>query len=581
MLRINSTPFLFRNSMPKYLSESDSIMHPYGIAILTISSDENIILSEANQEFLQLTSHDKDRLIGINLCENPTWNDEGQLWEAICGCLEDHKTTVIQWHFKCQDGPQSINCSIIPVSGQEKNLTTLTLILSDNSADIAFAEQIKKFNYYDKLTGLANKNYFNEAIETIFSENHPNGEIAVLLINILKFQRINESYGYDLGDTIIQKFASNLTTRIPSNALLARFDGDKFAILLVDDEMGKIQNEAQALADSLHHDMTIPVLAGEQEVHLSLTIGIAINSVSSLIDTSKLIQQAHIAMMRLNTTSQDRTLLYQPELQIRANSRLKMENDLREALLKKDMSLEYQPIISLNNGGLIGFEALCRWNHPTMGMISPIEFIPLAEESGLIIPLGKWVLREACISLQRWIDKYPNFSNLVMNVNVSGLQLLQDGFVSTTHEALLNAGLSGHQLCLEITETTLVENSEIVRDILLDLRALDIGLAIDDFGTGYSSLSYLNQFPVDTLKIDKSFVNRISATEDSYKIIHIISTLAQTLGMNVVAEGIEQEEQVKALKRLGCQTGQGFLFSRPLSFENAEKYIRTEATSLV
>lgn len=580
MLRINSTPFLFRNSTPKYLPELYNITRHYGIAILSVTDSETVTISEINTEFLHLTRQNKEALKGVNLYENQIWNDDGQLWNSICLSLSDQKTQVINWSFTSQNSPHSINASIVPTFGHGEKNASLTIILSDNSADLAFADQISKFNYFDRLTGLPNQNFLNERLESEFSENLSCGAVAVLLINIQKFQRVNESFGYELGDNIIKSVAYKLESQLPQNAMLARFDGDKFSILLVDDDVGTIQQEALALANLLHHHMTKPVIAEEQEVYLSLTIGIAVGH-PPINDGSKLLQHAHIAMQRLNVTSRDKTLVYQPELQTRANSRLKLENNLRDAVRNKDLSLNYQPIISLQNGELIGFEALCRWNHPGLGSISPLEFIPLAEESGLIIPLGNWVLREACKSLRIWMDKYPNISNLVMNVNVSGQQLLDDRFVATTHEALLNAELGGHQLALEITETTLIENAEVVRNVLLDIKSHDIGLAIDDFGTGYSSLSYLNQFPVDTLKIDKSFVNKMSTTEDSYKIIHIISALAQTLGMNVVAEGIETEEQVTALRKLGCQTGQGFLFSRPLSFEGAEKYIRQEPTSLV
>ncbi len=580
MLRINSTPFLFRNSTPKYLPEAYSIEHHYGIAILDITDNKIVCISKINEEFLQLTGQDKKNLNTVNLHENTVWNDDGQLWNAICLCLANQKTQVINWKFNCQDVSHSLNCSIVPTLAQKNTPPTLTLIVANNSADIAFSDQIKIFNYYDILTGLPNQNFLNEKVESLFSGKFPSGEIAVLLINIVKFQRINESFGYEMGDDIIQKVAYRLEAQLPKNAVLCRFDSDKFAILQMDDEVGTIQREALALANSIHHDMTNPVLAEEQEIYLSLTIGIAIGA-APLNDSNKIIQHAHIAMMRLNVTSRNKTLLYQPELQTRAKTRLKLEIDLRDALRNKNLSLCYQPIVSLKNGELKGFEALCRWRHPNRGMVSPVEFIPLSEETGLIVPLGNWVLREACKSLRKWIDKYPTFSNLVMNVNVSGLQLLQDGFVENTHEALLNSGLGGHQLALEITETTLVENTDVVRDILLDIKTHDIGLAIDDFGTGFSSLSYLNQFPVDTLKIDKSFVNKMSAADDSYKIIHIISSLAQTLGMKVVAEGIELEDQVATLKKLGCQTGQGFLFSRPLSFDDAEKYIQIETTTLV
>ncbi len=576
---INNAPFLFRNSTPGYIAEKHSTRHRYGIARLTIEDNGLIRLTESNPDFLQLTGQQTDDLTGINLKDNQIWRDDGQLWRAICRCLAEKKTQVINWTFSENQTRRSVSCSIIPTFAQnaarQDRISSLTLVVINNTADREFADQIHKYNYYDHLTGLPNKAYLNEVFDSRLAEKFPGGEVAILLINILKFQRINEGFGYKFGDDVIRKIVQRIEFCLPENAMMTRFDGDKFAILIGDEAFGVIKNEAGALASSIHHEMKKPVEVDHHNIHLGLCIGVAIGA-ATMKDNSLLIQQAHIAMQRLNNKSKSRTLVYQPELQTRANSRLKLENELREDLKKNQLSLDYQPIINLQTGGLIGFEALCRWRHSERGAISPLEFIPLAEETGLIIPLGNWALREACLVVSHWINRYPGISNLVMNVNVTGLQLLEDDFVATTREALLNAGIDGHHLKLEITESTLIENSDLVRDILLDLKALGISLAIDDFGTGYSSLSYLNRFPADTLKIDKSFVNRMNANEDSFKIIYIISTLAQTLGMNLVAEGIETEDHMKSLKNLGCQAGQGYLFARPLSLEDAEAYIRKE-----
>jgi len=578
MLRIDHAPLLFQNSVLKYHPEPNA--RHYGAALLNVIDEETIIISEINDDFLQLTSQPSQQLIGLNLNDNIIWNDSGQLWKAACLAIESQKTQVINWHIDDTKSSRSLHCSLIPIFDHSKKSKKLTLILSNNNPGSGIADQIQNFNYYDQLTGLPNKNYLNEAIEDKISNICPNGEIAVLIINILQFQRINESFGYELGDKILQNISYALTRILPDNALLVRFDGDKFAIVLADNEVRNIQKESVALANLLHHEIGHALQTEHDEIHLSLTIGIAVGN-TPLKDGIRLIQQAHIAMQRLSKISAEKTLVYQPELQVRASSRLKLENELRDALKNKELCLNYQPIINLQNGHLVGLEALCRWHHPTRGIIPPAEFIPLTEEAGLIISLGNWVLKEACASLKRLRDKYPSFSNIIMNVNVSGLQFLQDDFVSKTYEALLHSGLTGHQLKLEITETTLIENAEMARDILLDLKSIGVSLAIDDFGTGYSSLSYLNQFPIDTLKIDKSFISRMNTAKDSHKIIHIITTLAQTLGMDLVAEGIENEEQVAILKKLGCQTGQGFLFSKPLTFADTELYLRKETTSLV
>ncbi|PHZ83785.1 putative bifunctional diguanylate cyclase/phosphodiesterase [Paremcibacter congregatus] len=582
MPRIKPAPFLFRDSTPRFLPESFNIRHHHGVANFTICPEQKITLTSISAEFIKLAGMKAPLPIGETIQNISCWNDKGQLEAAVLECFNDQSTQSLTWVLDQENGEPALtmHCSVVPAFGHSGTLDTIIVIVNSNAADEAFANHLKGLNFYDELTGLPNKNYLLKVLNEEHSQSSFSDQVAILLINILQFQRVNESFGYEFGDKILKKIAMKLETCLPQLAFLSRFDADKFSILVRDEDISAVLTDAEALAQFIHHEMKQPILVDGQHIHLELSIGIAVG-LSAQKDANLLLQQAHIAMRRQKRTSQNRTLVYQPDLQTRASSRLLLENELRDALKNKELSLHYQPIISMQNGSLLGFEALCRWEHKERGQISPIEFIPLAEESGLIVPLGHWALREACTSLKNWIEKYPHFSNLIMNVNVSSLQLLQDNFATSVNEILLNAGIKGSQLKLEITETTLIENAELVRDVLLDLKTLDISLAIDDFGTGYSSLSYLNQFPIDTLKIDKSFVNHMNSSEDSYKIIHVISTLAHTLGMTLVAEGIEEEEQMTALQKLGCHTGQGYLFSKPLANDAAEEYIRKEGPPLV
>ena len=310
-----------------------------------------------------------------------------------------------------------------------------------------------------------------------------------------------------------------------------------------------ITAEAEALANNIHFELSSPLFPAEHQLRVKINIGIAAGSVT-LDNPDDLIQNAHLAMQRIDPNSGNRTLIYKKELRTRAESKLQIEHELQAAVTNQELELYYQPLICLSTGKLLGFEALSRWQHPEKGMISPAEFIPIAEETGLILPIGKWCMERACMKLKEWMDESPIASSLTINVNVSNTQIAQDDIVSVTRDALSKSKLAGQFLKLEITETTIMENADLARDILLDLKSLNISIAVDDFGTGYSSLSYLNRFPADTLKVDRSFVSQMDMNEESLKIVHIINSLASTLGMNVVAEGIETKQQLETLRKM-------------------------------
>lgn len=583
MFHKNDTSFLFGDEKNKLDSALLPQRNTLGVATLEVDKENSLKLSSVNQDFLKMIDaihkeECKDDQSNTRFSDLKWIEKDPVLKNKISSCLKSLKTIDFNWPISQDTEEYSVDAKICPLNVGSENTKAakqISLFIWDNSAQEKLNQNIKVFNSFDSLTMLPNKRYFHDIYTDKYSLEYATGEVAVLLLNIQNFQRFNESYGYKIGDDIICKIASRLSECLPREASLIRFHEDKFVILMADNKTDSISAEAISLSKKIHHAMTKNIHTVEVETQISLSIGIALGS-PSITSSNKLIQNAHIAMKRINAMSSTRTLIYNTDLQTRAHSRLKMETELRRALKNKELLLHYQPIINLQTGHLQGFEALLRWQHPERGMVSPVEFIPLAEETGMIVPIGKWCLNEACRQMKKWTEQFPEAANLCINVNVSSVQLARDNFVMTTREALHNSGLSGERLKLELTETALIENADSARDILLDLRSFNVSLAIDDFGTGYSSLSYLNRFPADTLKIDRSFINRMDSNEESSKIVHIITTLAATLGMSVVAEGIETEEQLKILRNLGCQYAQGYLFAKPLCISDAELYLKKE-----
>ena len=372
----------------------------------------------------------------------------------------------------------------------------------------------------------------------------------------------------------MKEIAGRFEKICPKGGLLARFNSDEFALFA--DNIGNEAN-AHELARALHNCLSDPIVIEDQKIHLTAAIGIALYS-GHIHNSEDLVRNAGTAMHRAKSEGRGRSVIYHHDLRKRARSLFTLEADLRQAIDAEALDLHYQPICHLSTGEIVGFEALARWNHPKHGAISPVEFIAVAENSGLIVPLGQWALREACAQLSAWDQIGGRAASLSVNVNVSGIQFGEPDFVDMVRAAITEAGLSGNRIRLEITESTIMTNAELVADLLLDLKALGICLAVDDFGTGYSSLSYLTRFPIDTLKIDRAFVSKLNKNEDDAKIVHIVTMLAQTLGMTVVAEGIETQAQLERLGQLGCPFGQGYFFSKPLSASDATDLLRAGTT---
>ncbi len=427
-------------------------------------------------------------------------------------------------------------------------------------------EHFRHAAFHDALTGLPNRplliDHLKLAIER--SKLQHDHLFAVLFIDLDRFKNINDSLGHNTGDQLLVAIAARIGECLRPSDTIARLGGDEFAILLdgLDD-----WTIATSVAERIQNELLKPFSLNGHEVYTTASIGIRL-SIDGREDAENMLRDADTAMYRAKDNGKSRHELFHSSMHTRAVALLKLENDLRRAIEREEFCVHYQPIIALETEALVGFEALVRWNHPERGLVTPDEFISLAEETGLITEIGLWVLREACTQLRTWQSALGRDS-LTMSVNLSGKQLTQTNLIKQIESTLRQTGLNPTWLRLEITESVVMENAELATNTLLQLRKLGVHLSIDDFGTGYSSLSYLHRFPVNTLKIDGSFISRMAKGDENSEIVRTICTLANNLGMEVVAEGVETPEQLELLRGLKCEYGQGYLFSKPLDAEKA------------
>ncbi len=436
-------------------------------------------------------------------------------------------------------------------------------------------EHFRHAAFHDALTGLPNRSLFTDHLRVALRRAHQNEKylFGVLFLDLDRFKNINDSLGHPCGDELLKLVARRLEMCIRQTDMVARFGGDEFAILL---DAIQDASDAVRVAEKVQQVISEPFKLVSHEAITTASIGVAL-STSGYTEAEDIIRDADTAMYRAKDRGKARCEIFDTAMHTRAVTLLRLESDLRRALEKDELCVYYQPIVSLASGELHGFEALVRWQHPERELVSPDDFIPLAEETGLILPIGLRVLQDACNQLRKWQQYSLSNRDLIMSVNLSGKQLMQPDLIERIEEVLHESKINPWHLKLEITETVVMENPELAAVTLAKLRSLGVRLSIDDFGTGYSSLSYLNRFPVDTLKIDRSFVTSMNAADENLQIVKTIVTLAGNLGMQVVAEGVETEEQLEQLRLLKCQYGQGFLFSKPLDVTDADLFVLNSA----
>ena len=418
---------------------------------------------------------------------------------------------------------------------------------------------------HDILTGLPNRTFVQHQVDgTLAGRTTDDGLIALLLLDIDRFKLVNDSQGHGLGDDLLRAVAQRLTNTTRPGDLVARVGGDEFVVVV-----HGLRSVADALevGERTRLAFGVPFLVRDDEIASSVSIGIAVSDPADpMRDAEALLRDADTAMYQAKEAGRDAVTVFDESMRDRATQRLALEHDLRQALERGELHVHYQPVVKLPGGEIEGFEALLRWAHPTRGHIPPVAFIPVAEDTGLIVPIGAWVIREACRQLARWRKTLPNGRQLTMAVNLSARQLRDPDLVACVRDALAEEGLSPGALCLELTESLLMNNASAAVELLETLRALDVKLSIDDFGTGYSSLSYLRRFRVDNVKIDRSFVDGLDDDDSSDEtLVAAILAMAKALQVATVAEGVETVTQAERLHALGCQTAQGYLFSRPVA----------------
>lgn len=423
-------------------------------------------------------------------------------------------------------------------------------------------KQLLHMALHDPLTGLPNRALFMERLKqaVIRAKQQPEYQFSVLFLDCDRFKIVNDSLGHLVGDELLTAIASRLKLSLSPVDTLARLGGDEFTLLL--EEIKDITSVTQ-IAERILWELSRPFYLDKREVFITASIGIVLGN-ATYDQPEHLLRDADTAMYRAKASGKARYHVFNPAMHQEALQLLQLETDLRRAIERQEFVVYYQPIVSLCEGKISGFEALVRWQHPTRGFVSPAEFIPVAEETGLITFIGTWVMREACQQLRIWQEQKLSEESLTMSVNLSVREFSQPNLIELIDDTLKKTQLSPQSLKLEITESAIMEKDGSVTAILQQLRNRQIQLSIDDFGTGYSSLSYLNRLPVDTLKIDRSFINPIDKNSESLGLVPAIITIAHSLGMSAIAEGVETQQQLAKLRTLNCGFGQGYLFSKPL-----------------
>ena len=420
-------------------------------------------------------------------------------------------------------------------------------------------EQLRHQAFHDELTGLANRARFLDRLEHALKRSQRSGApVFVMFLDLDDFKNVNDSRGHTVGDVVIRAIGERISKRVRAGDTAARPGGDEFAVLLEDCVS---LDDAASTAARLLDDIRVPIRVGDADVVIGVSIGIAEGNASSAC--GDLMRNADIAMYVAKSQGKHRYQVFAPDMHSQLTERLMLLADIRRAVERSELVVHYQPTVLLETGQVVGAEALVRWNHPSGGLIAPAGFIPAAEESGDILEIGRWVLEQACRAARRWQERYPD-RHLAINVNVSPKQLQDDSFVASVGQCLAASGLEPGRLVLEITETALLEEPDHTMEVLATLRRLGVRVALDDFGTGFSSLSHLRRFPIDVLKVDQSFVSDLSRGDQPKSIVQAIIELGQTLNIEVVAEGIERDDQLTALSAMNCPLGQGFLLGRPI-----------------
>lgn len=475
-----------------------------------------------------------------------------------------------EYRIKYKDGTYLwMLCRGLAVRDEEGKVIRMAGSQTDITARKKMEEQLIYDAFHDGLTGLPNRALFMDRLNVSFArrKRRKDYQFAVLFMDLDRFKNVNDSFGHLFGSQLLTEVAKRLNNNLRLGDTFARFGGDEFAILLDD-----IANPgyAKLVAERIHGDLSLPFDINEKQVFITASIGIAASEGYSR--SEDIVRDSDIAMYKAKFNGRGCHMIFDETMRKDVLSYIQLETDLRHAINNRDFMIYYQPIISLETDRIFGFEALLRWHHEKRGFIPATEFIPVAEETGLIVPIGNWVLQEACQQIRQWQKQFPSDPPLTISINVSNKQISQPDFIKQIKHILEITGLNPQSLKLEITESFLIEDAKITT-VLSQLKEMDIQIHIDDFGTGYSSLSYIQQFPVSALKIDRSFINKMGLEGEDSEIVRAIVNLAHNLKMDVIAEGVEKGEHLPILKALKCKYVQGYFFSQPLNGKEAENLL--------
>lgn len=505
--------------------------------------------------------------------------DIAKLKQNLANCWHG-KISQFEMEYKLlhKDGKyRSMYCKCRTITNSQGEITYLV----GSQADISDRKQTEaQLNYdarHDRLTSLPNRQFFVQKLKELSQlEYNPNYCFGILYLDLDRFKQINHNFGNLIGDQLLVEIVRRLKSCLGTQDLLARLGGDEFAILVVSFAKANYPSEVAA---RIQQEFSQPIRIAEHSILISASIGIAApcinNGCLSTTKSHNLIgsfQNAEIAMYQAKE-KQACNRVYESWCHLQTLEKTRSQNDLRKAIEQEQFELHYQPIVRLEDQQIVGFEALIRWQHPIQGLVYPGDFIPLAEHTGLITPIGWWVLRSACLQMVQWQNQYPNLERLFISVNISGKQFSQPYAGDIIAQILAETGFNPQYLKLEITESEVIENIALVSATVDKLKSLGVQLSMDDFGTGYSSLSYLHCLPVDTLKIDRSFIQGIESDRHQLELVKTIIKLAEVFDLDLIAEGIENETQSKQLLELRCKYGQGYLFSKPVTSEIAATLI--------
>ncbi|HXQ62778.1 MAG TPA: EAL domain-containing protein [Acidimicrobiales bacterium] len=530
-----------------------------------VETDADAVLTEWNRQAELLFGWSRDEVLGRPVSEFLVperflnrFNDDLAMARAAAGTTERTRPREMKLlHREGHEVQVSVTAYIMG-SGDDLRIGGF---LHDRHEEKAAEEALAHAYLYDSLTGLPNRTLFTYRLAYALAKGKGSpGSTALLVLDLDRFKAINDALGHEVGDEVLVAVSGRLVAANGTAEVVARLGGDEFLVLFDgEDAVG----EAEAFSERVLEALSIPIAAGTGEVFITASIGIASTS-ECVTEATPLLSNADAAMYQAKTRGGGSVEVFGEAMRVRVLDRMNTEHSLHRALERSELRLFYQPVVEIKGSRAVGVEALLRWDHPDQGLVTPNRFIPVAEESGLIIPIGAWVLQEACRQLRRWqVKRYGGLQGAV-EVNLSARQVDDPHIVSTVEHILTETGLSPAHLTLEITESALMNDAASALGVLRALKELGVTLAIDDFGTGYSSLSYLQRFPLDILKIDKTFVDELGLAPEGSEIVAAVIKLAHALGLKVIAEGVESERQLSELERLDCDFAQGYLFSRPV-----------------